>query len=109
MEGQDPPPQVVEIDDPEIPQHPSLAAPEVLADLDVPIQVSTLAAELPRISTRVRSQPDTYTPSMTGKRYEYAMTQLEIQKVLHPDAQIFTLKDFYQANPDVLIEIMTQL
>ena len=109
MEGQDPPPQVVEIDDPEIPQHPSLAAPEVLADLDVPIQVSTLAAELPRISTRVRSQPDTYTPSMTGKRYEYAMTQLEIQGVLHTDSHIFAQEYFYQAEPGVVISIMNQL
>ena len=79
MEGQDSPPQVVEIDDPEIPQDPSLIAPEVPADPDGPTQVSTPSTEGPHRSTSVRSQPDTHTPSMTGKRYEYSMTQLESQ------------------------------
>ena len=46
---------------------------------------------------------------MTGKRYEYAITQLEIQGVLHPDAQMFVKEYFYQAELKVVIAIMTWL
>ena len=65
------PPQVVEIDDPDNPHDPNLIAPET--EMEVPDetdgtrQVSTLATEWQCISTRVRSQPDTYTPITTGK------------------------------------------
>ena len=45
---------------------------------------------------------------MTDKWYKYAMTQLESQGVLHPDAHMFEQEYFYQSKPDVLIEIMTQ-
>ena len=79
MEGQEAPKQVVEIDDSNTSQDPSLIAPEVPADPDGPTQVSTPSTEGPHRSTSVRSQPDTHTPSMTGKRYEYSMTQLESQ------------------------------
>ena len=41
MEGQETPPQVVDIYDPDIPQYPSLMAPEVPADPDGPTQVLT--------------------------------------------------------------------
>ena len=82
IKGQAPPPhtQVVEIYYPYISQDPSLIAPEtaleVPADSEVPTQVSTPAIEGTHISTRFRSQTDTYAPIMTGKRYFYAMTQL---------------------------------
>ena len=46
---------------------------------------------------------------MTGKRYAYAMTHLDRQGVLHPDAYMFVLEDFYQAETNVVIAIMTQL
>ena len=46
---------------------------------------------------------------MTGERCEYAMTQLEIQGVLHPDSHMFVQEYFYQAEPEVVISIMTQL
>ena len=46
---------------------------------------------------------------MTGKMYEYAMTQLDSQGVLHPDAHMFAQEYFYQAEPEAVIEIMTQL
>ena len=46
---------------------------------------------------------------MTGKSYAYAMTQLDIQVVLHPDAHIFAQEYLYQAKPNFLISIMTQL
>ena len=46
---------------------------------------------------------------MIGKKYDYAMTQLEIQGVLHPDVNMFAHEDFYQTKPNVVIAIMTQL
>ena len=89
MEEQEDPPQVVEINGTKIPQDPSLIAPEVPADPYGPTQVSSLAIEGPRGSTIVRYQPDAYAPSMTGKWYEYDMTQLEIQGLIRPDAHMF--------------------
>ena len=53
-----------------------MIAPEVPADPYEPTKVSAPATEGPRISTRVRSQPYAYAPSITGKRYEYVMTRL---------------------------------
>ena len=44
---------------------------------------------------------------MTGKSYAYAMTQLEIQLVFHPDAHMFAQENFYKAKLDVVITIMT--
>jgi hypothetical protein len=46
---------------------------------------------------------------MTGSKYSYAVTQLESQGVLNPDAHMFTQDDFYQAAPVVVAAIMTQL
>jgi hypothetical protein len=46
---------------------------------------------------------------MKGTRYSYALTQLESQGVLNPDAHMFVQADFYQADPDVVAAIMTQL
>ena len=74
MEGQESPPKVVEIDDPNIPQDPSLITPDIPAEPDGSIKVLTLSIEGPCRFKRVRSQPDTYSPSMTGKIYEYSMT-----------------------------------
>jgi hypothetical protein len=37
---------------------------------------------------------------MSGSRYSYAVTQLESQGVLNPDAHMFAQEDFYQAVPD---------
>ena len=46
---------------------------------------------------------------MTGKRYVYSMTQKYIQRVIYPDAHMFVHEYFYQAESEVVIEIMTQL
>jgi hypothetical protein len=46
---------------------------------------------------------------MTGSKYSYAVTQRESQVVLYPDAHMFVQDDFYQAEPDVVAAIMTQL
>ena len=45
---------------------------------------------------------------MSGSKYSYAVTQLE-EGVLYPDAHMFAQEDFYQAEPDVVAAIMTQL
>ena len=107
MEGQDPPQQVVKIDDPKIPQDPSLIALEVPAETDGLTQVLTPATEGPHRSTRVMSQTDTYAPIMTGKRYEYIRTKLESQGVIHPDTHLFA--QFFKTEPDAVISIMTHL
>jgi hypothetical protein len=67
--------------------------------------------EIPGVqrSTRTRSQTQTYTPSMTGKKYEYIATQMEKDGVLHPGACMLFQTDMYQAEPDVVAAIMTQL
>ena len=57
----------------------------------------------------VRTQTKAYAPSMSGSKYSYAVTQLESQGVLNPDAHMFVQEDFYQAEPDVVAAIMTQL
>jgi hypothetical protein len=46
---------------------------------------------------------------MSGSKYSYAVTQLESQGFLNPDAHMFVQEDFYQAEPDVVAAIMTQL
>ena len=92
--GKSPPPQVVEIYDPKIPQHQIIIVPETALDVPVdpygPIKVSKPSIKGPYRSTRVRSRPDTYAPSMIGRRYAYAVTQLESQEVIHHDAHMFT-------------------
>ena len=108
MEGQEPPPQVVEIYDPDTPQDKCLISPEFPDEPYGPTNILTPTIEWPRRTPRVSSQPDTYAHSMTGKSYEYSMTQLEIQVVLHPDVHTLAQGDFYQGKPNVLISIMTQ-
>jgi hypothetical protein len=47
---------------------------------------------------------------MSGNtKYVYAVTQLEMHGVLHPDAHMFFQTDMYHAEPDVVAAIMTQL
>jgi hypothetical protein len=86
-----PDPQV-EINDIEIPQdNPApieVAPPQEAAAPSMPTPVVTPShAPGIRRSTRVRTQAkQAYTPSMTGSKYSYAVTQLETQGVLNPDA-----------------------
>jgi hypothetical protein len=108
-----PAPQV-EIDDLDIPQDDpapiDVAPPQEAAAPAMPTPVVTPvhAPGLHR-STGVRTQEkQAYTPSMTGSKYSYAVTQLENQGVLNPDAHMFVQDDFYQAEPDVVAAIMTQ-
>jgi hypothetical protein len=105
----------VEINDLDIPQdYPDpieVAPPQEAAAPAMPTPVVTPAhAQGLRISNRVRTQANqAYTPSMTGSKYSYAVTQLETQGVLNPDAHMFVQEDFYQAEPNVVAAIMTQL
>ena len=46
---------------------------------------------------------------MLGSEYSYAVTQLESQEVLNPDAHMFVQEEFHQAEPDVGALVMTQL
>jgi hypothetical protein len=115
-EAQDavPAPQV-EIDDLDIPHDdpspievaPTQAeqAPETPAPVALPAQAPGL-----RRSTRFRYQANQgYTLTMSGSKYSYAVTQFESQGVLNPDANMFVQEDFYQAEPNVVATIMTQL
>ena len=62
-----------------------------------------------RRSSRVSTQTENYTLSMSGSKYSYAVTQLEIQGLLNPNAHVFVQEEFYQAYPDVVASVMTQL
>jgi hypothetical protein len=118
VEGQeDPDPQIVEIDDLDIPvpdpppvevETVEQAEPPAASDEPAPV---AQPAETPgvRRSTRVRTHTKSYSPSMTGSKYSYAVTQLESQGVINPDAHMFVQEDFYQAEPDVVAAVMTQL
>jgi hypothetical protein len=109
-----PAPQV-EINDLDIPQDDpapiELAPPQESAAPAMPTPaVTPVHAQGLRRSNRVRTQAkEAYTPSMTGSKYSYAVTQLETQGVLNPDAHMFVQEDCYQAKPDVVAAIMTQL
>ena len=46
---------------------------------------------------------------MLGYKYSYAVTQLEIKGVLNPEAHIFVQDEFYQADPDGVVSVMTQI
>ena len=46
---------------------------------------------------------------MSGSKYSYAITHLESQGLLNPDAHMFVQEGFYLAEPDVAASVMTQL
>jgi hypothetical protein len=82
---------------------------EPRTEIPAPVALLTQAPELRR-PKRVRSQMNQgYTPSLSGYKYAYSVTQIESQGVLNPDSHMFVQEDFYQAEPDVVAAIMTQL
>jgi hypothetical protein len=94
-----PAPQV-EIYDPDDIPHDDPAPVEVVPAQAVPLlaPVAPSAETGLNRSTRVRTQESqVYTPGMTGYKYSYAVTQLESQWVLYPDAHMFVQDAFYQA------------
>ena len=62
-----------------------------------------------RRSTRVRTQTKDYVPIMNGTKYAFTVRQIQEHGVLHPDSHMFMQDDFYQAEPDVVAYVMTQL
>ena len=60
-------------------------------------------------SSRVRNWTENYTPIMSCSKESYAVTQLEIQVLLNPDAHMFVYEEFYQAEPDVVASFMKKL
>jgi hypothetical protein len=63
-----------------------------------------------RRSARVKFSTKGYTPSMSSStRYGYAVTQLESQEALHPDAHMLSNHCVCEAESDVAAVIMTQL
>ena len=121
VEGpENPVPQVVESNDLDIPEadpapiEVETVEEEIVPEVQAPVAPAPVAQpeQIPELrrSARVRSQPKpAYIPSMTGSKYSYAVTQLESHGVLNPDAHMFAQEDFYQAEPDVVAAIMTQL
>jgi hypothetical protein len=106
-----PAPQV-EIYDPDGIPHDDPAPIEVVPAQAVPVPapVAPPAETGLRRSTRVRTHASQgYISSITESKYSYAVTQLESQGVLNPNAHMFTQDDFYQAEPDGVASIMTQL
>jgi hypothetical protein len=80
-------------------------APETPTPVALPVEAPGLHR-----SKRVWSQANQgYNPSMTCSNYSFAVTHLEIQGVLNPDARMCVQEDFYQVEPDDVAAIMTQL
>ena len=46
---------------------------------------------------------------MSGSKYSFAVTQLQSEGLLNPDAHMFMHQEFYQSEPDVAVAILTQL
>ena len=61
------------------------------------------------MSSRVSTQTENYTTSMSGSKYSYVVMQLEKQGVLNLDAHMFVQEEFYQAKHEVVASVMTQL
>jgi hypothetical protein len=93
-------PAPIEVAPPQESASPAMPTPVVR-----PAHVPGLRRSI-RVSTQAK---EAYTRSMTGSKYFYAVTQLETQGVLNPDAHMFVQEEFYLAEPDVVAAIMTQL
>jgi hypothetical protein len=105
---------IVPDDNLEVEQSQHLPTPGVPIAAAIPAPIEVAAPDETtgvRRSTRVKFQTkQDYVPSMSGSsKYAYAVTQLETQGVLHPDAHMFFQRDMYRAEPDVAAAIMTQL
>ena len=105
--------QVIEIIDPDIPPtDPAPIKPATVYQKDAALELMPAIQQLePKLlrSSRVRTQTDNYTLSMSGSKYSYAVMQLEIQGVLNQDAHMFVQKKFYQSETNVVASLMKQL
>jgi hypothetical protein len=94
------------------PPDPSTVAAEnttAAADNTTDVAQPITTQDETRRSTRIRTQTKAYTPGFSGSKYSYAVTQLQNDGLLNPDAHMFLQGDFYQTEPDVVTTIMTQL
>ena len=93
--------QVIEIIDTDIPPtDPAPIKPATVHQADAVVELMPAIQQVEpnlRRSIRVRTQTENYTPSMSGSKYSYAVTQLESQGVLNPYAHMFVQEEFYQA------------
>ena len=100
-----------------IPEPPRVT-PEV--EIAPPVVVTPPAEDpLPRVeqeipgvrrSSGVRTQTKPgYVPSFKGNKHKLAATQMEKERVLHPDAHLMFQHEPHQAEPDVVAAIMMQL
>ena len=94
-------------------------------EIEPVVTPASIEAQALRRATRIRSQKNQdYDPSMAGKRYGYALAQLETywttkyefsmmkmsdQGVLNPDSHMFAQQGFCQYDPDAVAAIMTHL
>jgi hypothetical protein len=46
---------------------------------------------------------------MSGLKYSFAVTQLQNERLLDPDAHMFLQHEFYHSEPDIVAAVMTQL
>jgi hypothetical protein len=107
-------PQTVEINDLNIlqtdpPLMETVDKLTVQMEHDEPTQVAQPMKTTGLQRSTIRFQPKQYELTMRGSKYSYAVMQLETWGVLHPDYHMFVQEDFYQANPDVMALVMTQL
>ena len=61
------------------------------------------------MSSRVRTQTEKYTLSMSGSKYSYDVTHLEIQGVLNLDAHMFVQEKYYQDESYFVASVMKKL
>ena len=92
-------PQVIEIVDPDIPPtDPDPIEPATVHQADASVEPMLAIHHVdPKLlmSSIVRTQTEKYTPSMSGSKYSYAVTHLESQGILNPDAHMFVQEEFY--------------
>ena len=92
--------------EPQPPLHQETTATPTKIETTAPVEIPGV-----RRYSRVKFQTkQAYIPSLSGSsKYAFAVTQLEAQGVLHPDAHMFFQMNMYRCEPDVVAAIMTQL
>ena len=50
-----------------------------------------------------------YIPNMSGSKYGYAVTQLNEEGIIFPEAHAFVQEDFYKSYPVILATVISQV
>ena len=61
------------------------------------------------ISARVRTQTNSYAPSLAGNHYAHAASQISEQEVLHPYTHVLFNHGAVHNEPDITAVIMTHI